>query len=84
MEMLTMEQQNNIIPLETNKSKILSDVLLNDMIKCVSSKLTTLGIKTITSFHIGALKSRFIDIQMSSEKYGANGLPHASAIGWRI
>ena len=79
-----MEQRHDTIPLETGKSKILSNILLNDMIKCVSSRLTTLGIKTITSFQIGGLKSRFIDIQMSSEKYGANGLPHASAIGWRI
>ena len=86
MAILTMKQRANTKPLETGKSKILSDVLLNDMIKCVSSRLTTLSIETTPSFHIGALtKSReFFDMQIFSEKYGATGLPNASPITWRI
>jgi hypothetical protein len=84
MAILTMQQQYDTKSLKTGQSKILSGVLLNDMIKSISLILRTLSIKTILSYFIGALKSRFIDIQLSSEKYGANRLPNAHAIGLGI
>lgn len=77
MVILTMKQPNDTKSLETGKSKILSYVLLTEMIKCASSRSTTLSKEIIILFHIKALikSCGFFDMQMSSEEYGVNELP---------